>query len=319
MENRSQCSIVQWVDLLWLKFQNYISIEVLLVSGITIRHNDILSRIPRLTSIDCLPHHVKKVRVSNLSMIGSGRRMSSMIKHLSQIAKHRSTIILEVLTIISGITFGFPFLIGVQYVDAHNDLERANHSLQCSTNGAAMSFGLFDSPTPPNRTIRLLDEFDEGRIVYYVATLSQGPSDTDCSFEQGNMTITTPDGVKHDANPSGGWACIGGQTTDTVSPSDGTPCLDMRVSENSTAIPYAVHLMDRGRFEPGVWVAKVQYAAPVHASDQDGNVATAILSIASKRVLFTAPEFSEATLVVATTMAFFLALIPRIGRYIRSK
>src|SRR5207247_1752524 len=85
--------------------------------------------------------------------------------------------------------------------------------------------------------------------LYYKATLGISPNGNPCAFEGGDITITTPDGTPHPANPAGGVPCIGGTA--------GMPDCHFTHAE-SISVPYTV---SPGDVVSGDITATVDYTA----------------------------------------------------------
>jgi parallel beta-helix repeat protein len=130
----------------------------------------------------------------------------------------------------------------------------------CSSTGGSLVIETFraDRTTP----LPVRPGAAECETISYRVTLAKPPQDTVCAFEQGSLTIRTPDGIEHDLTPRGPEGeslipCLGGsvQDPDLVAPAGGC---DLSVFEfESGVVDYRVRPED---VTAGSVVASARYS-----------------------------------------------------------
>ena len=115
----------------------------------------------------------------------------------------------------------------------------------CSGTGVTLELRAFDAG---GLEIPLDVAVKECQEISYQAKIAK-PAGSTCAFEGGTITISTPDGVPHNATPVGGVPCLGGTIF---------PCIPGVNSIDSVAIDYVV---DEADVSGGFILASVSYTA----------------------------------------------------------
>jgi parallel beta-helix repeat protein len=117
----------------------------------------------------------------------------------------------------------------------------------CSSTGASLTIETFRADRRTALSVR--PGATECETISYRVRLAKPPQDTVCAFEQGSLTIRTPDGIEHDLTPRGPEGqslipCLGGgiQDPDLAAPAGGC---ELSVFEfESGFVDYQVRLED---------------------------------------------------------------------------
>jgi hypothetical protein len=119
----------------------------------------------------------------------------------------------------------------------------------CSATGVSIVLQAFraDQLTP----IDLSQSISTCETLCFRTVLGKPQNNSVCAFEDGTLTITTPDGQLHDVTPAGGIPCLGG--------TNGTFCNPSVVSITSTFVCYTVREQDIDE-SLGILLATTRYA-----------------------------------------------------------